>query len=324
MMNYSRPAVNRVLVTGGAGYVGTHVVNMLRERCIVYDALLYTNEYLKPGPFVYGDVTDYKRLKPLLREVDCVVWLAAIVGDAACMVNPRKAIATNQEAVQFLVENFDGPIIFPSSCSVYGINEGVAIESDELAPLSLYAQTKIEAEKYLVGKNALVLRLGTLHGVSERMRFDLVVNVMTMNAHVRGHIEVFGGKQYRPLLSVKDVAAFIASMVDQDWTPGVYNLATENLTVLEVAQIVQQELGNVEIETVQTSFEDSRNYRVNFSKANTVLGFTGQHTTRHSVRELSDLVRSGRIKDFSDLKYANLAALNGLKQRSPQWQTASV
>ena len=126
MTSYRRPAVNRVLVTGGAGYVGTHVVNLLRERCIVYDALLYTNEYLKPGPFVYGDVTEDVRLKPLLSEVDCVVWLAAIVGDAACMVNPRKAIATNQEAVQFLAENFDGPIIFPSSCSVYGINEGMA------------------------------------------------------------------------------------------------------------------------------------------------------------------------------------------------------
>jgi nucleoside-diphosphate-sugar epimerase len=286
--------------------------------------LLYTNEYLKPGPFVYGDVTDYARLKSILSEVDCVVWLAAIVGDAACMVNPRKAIATNQEAVQFLAENFDGPIIFPSSCSVYGINEGVATEASELAPLSLYAQTKIQAEKYLVGKKALVLRLGTLHGVSERMRFDLVVNVMTMNAHVRGNIEVFGGKQYRPLLSVKDVAEFIVSMVDQDWTPGVYNLATENLTVLEVARIVEQEISNVSIEIVKTEFEDRRNYRVDFSKASDLLGFKGRYTTRNSVRELSQLVGSGRIKDFSDLKYANLATLNGLKQKSVQWQTASV
>jgi nucleoside-diphosphate-sugar epimerase len=285
---------------------------------------MYTNEYLKPGPFVCGDVTDYSRLKPILKEVDCVVWLAAIVGDAACMVNPRKAIATNQEAVRFLAENFDGPIIFPSSCSVYGINDGVATEESELAPLSLYAQTKIQAEKYLAGKKALVLRLGTLHGVSERMRFDLVVNVMTMNAHVRGQIEVFGGRQYRPLLSVKDIAEFIVSMVDQEWTPGVYNLATENLTVLEVAKIVQQEVENVSIEVVQTEFEDRRNYRVDFSKASEVLGFKGRYTTRHSVRELGQLVSSGRIRDFSDLKYANLAALNSLKKKSAEWQTTSV
>src|SRR5579871_3983420 len=184
-MSYGRTAVNRVLITGGAGYVGNHVVNLLKDRCIVYDALLYSNEYLKPAPFICGDVTDYPRLKSLLKEVDCVVWLAAIVGDAACMVNPRKAIASNQEAVQFLAENFDGPIIFPSSCSVYGVNEAIATEESPMAPLSLYAQTKIQAEKYLAGKNALVLRLGTLHGVSERMRFDLVVNVLTMNAIVR-------------------------------------------------------------------------------------------------------------------------------------------
>jgi nucleoside-diphosphate-sugar epimerase len=123
---------------------------------------------------------------------------------------------------------------------------------------------------------------------------------------------------------VKDVAAFIASLVDREWTPGVYNLATENLTLLEFAKIVQQELGNVSIETVQMEFEDRRNYRVDFNKAATVLGFTGQYTARHSVRELSELVCSGRIKDFSDLKYANLAALNGLKQKNPKWQTASV
>ena len=324
MTNYGKPSVNRVLVTGGAGYVGSHVANLLRDRCIVYDSLLYTNEYLKPGPFVYGDVTDYAKLKPILKEVDCVVWLAGIVGDAACMVNPRHAIATNQEAVQFLAENFDGPIIFPSSCSVYGVNEGIATETDELAPLSLYAQTKIQAEKYLVDRNALVLRLGTLHGVSERMRFDLVVNVMTMHAHMRGQIDVFGGRQYRPLLSVKDLAEFIVSMVDQSWTPGVYNLATENLTVSEIARIVVQEVENCHLELVKTEFEDRRNYRVDVSKATEILGFKGRYTARQSVRELASLVRSGRIRDFSDLKYANLAALNNLKEKSPQWQTVSV
>lgn len=324
MTNYKRTGVNRVLVTGGAGYVGSHVVNLLRDRCIVYDALLYTNEYLKPGPFIYGDVNDYAQLKSVLKEVDCVVWLAGIVGDAACMVNARNAIATNQEAVKFLADNFDGPIIFPSSCSVYGINDGIATETNELAPLSLYAQTKIQAEKYLLDKNALILRLGTLHGVSERMRFDLVVNVMTMHAHIRGKIEVFGGKQYRPLLSVKDLAEFIVSMVDQEWTPGVYNLATENLTVSEIARIVEQEVENVQVELVKTEFEDRRNYRVDFGKATEILGFKGRYTARHSVRELSTLVRSGRIRNFSDLKYANLAALNDLMQKSPQWQTASV
>lgn len=316
--------MKRILITGGAGYVGQHVVNLLKDRCIVYDSLLYANEYLKPVPFIRGDVNDYSQLAKTLKEVDCVVWLAAVVGDAACMVNPRNAIATNQEAVQFLAENFDGPIIFPSSCSVYGVNEAVATEESELAPLSLYAQTKIQAEKHLVGKNALILRLGTLHGVSERMRFDLVVNVLTMNAITRGKIEVFGGRQFRPLLSVKDLAEFIAAQVDQTWTPGVYNLATENLSIVDVARVVEEEVSNIQVETVQTEFEDHRNYRVDFTKAEQVLGFRGRYTTRDSVRDLAELVRSGRIRDFSDLKYANLAALNGLKEKNVWVKTASV
>lgn len=303
----------RILITGGAGYLGSHVTNLLKDRCVVYDCLLYTDEYLKEVEFVQGDVTDYQLLKRYLDQADCVIWLAAIVGDAACMVNPQKAIATNVEAVKFLSHNFDGPIIFTSSCSTYGVSDEIATESSPLSPQSLYADTKIQAEQHLVNKRALILRLGTLHGVSERMRFDLVVNILTMRAIINGQIEVFGGKQYRPLLSVKDAAEFIVSLVDRDWQPGIYNLASENLSILEVAQIVKEEVPEVRIDIVRSPFEDKRNYRVDYSKAEKLLGFKGKRFVRESVREIAQLIRSGRIKDFSSLRYANLSTLQSLE-----------
>jgi nucleoside-diphosphate-sugar epimerase len=300
---------SRILITGGAGYIGSHLTNLLRERCIVYDSLLYTKEYLKDVEFVRGDVTDYPLLQKYLARVDCVVWLAGIAGDAACMVNPRKAIAINQEAVQFLSEHFNGPIIYTSSSSAYGVSDETVNEESPLNPQSLYAETKIRSEKYLAGKQALVLRLGTLHGVSERMRFDLVVNVLTMHAVVKSKIEVFGGRQYRPLLSVKDAAEFVAALVDQDWQPGVYNVASENLSILEVAGIVKTEIPHVQMEIVGSQFEDKRNYRVDSSKAEGLLGFMGKRFVGDSVRDIAQLIHSGRIKDFSDLQYANLSAL---------------
>ena len=302
----------RVLITGGAGYLGSHLADLLNDRCIVLDSLLYANEYFKQVTFARCDVTDYARLKTYLDQVDCVVWLAAIVGDAACMVNPRKAIQVNQEAVRFLAQNFDGPIIFTSTCSVYGVSEEIATESSPLNPKSLYGETKIQAERWLLEKNALILRLGTLHGVSERMRFDLVVNVLTMKAVLNGSVDVFGGRQYRPLLSVKEAAEFIARMVDRDWEPGAYNLASENLSILEVASLVKAELPNVRVNIIEAPFEDTRNYRVDWSKAERKLGFTPRRFARDSVREIAQVIRSGRIKDFSDLKFANLTAIRNV------------
>jgi nucleoside-diphosphate-sugar epimerase len=267
------------------------------------------NEYYEDVEFVYGDVTDYKSLSRYFGRVDCVVWLAAIVGDAACMVNPLKAIATNQEAVKFLAQNYEGAIIFLSSCSTYGISGTLATETSRLVPQSLYAETKIRAEEYLADKNALILRLGTLHGPSKRMRFDLVVNALVRHAVLKKRVEVFGGEQHRPLLSVKDAAEFIAAMVDCDWTPGIYNVASENLTVLEVANIVKECIPEIQIDRVGSQFEDRRDYRIDFSKAQRLLDFSPKWFVRDSVQEIEEVIRSGRIKDFSDIKFANLTAL---------------
>lgn len=163
----------RVLVVGGA------VTDSLLQAGIdftVYDNLLYENQYLKPVDFIFGDVRDTAKLIKLLPNFTHVIWLAAIVGDGACQINPPLTVAVNQESVRWLSDNYDGRIIFLSTCSVYGQNDTWLDEDSELKPLSLYAQTKMEAEKYLTGKNALIFRLGTAYGLSDiysRIRLDL-------------------------------------------------------------------------------------------------------------------------------------------------------
>ena len=300
----------RVLVTGGAGYLGSHVVRMLKDVCnvTVYDNLLYTNEYLEDVSFINGDVTNSLLLKIALARADVVIWLAAIVGDAPCMVNPARAIATNQEAVRTLAR-FDGPIIFTSSCSVYGNYLGLAREDTQIHPLSLYAETKASAEEYLRDKNALILRMGTLHGTSRRMRFDLVVNTLTKKAVMDGTIQVFGGRQYRPLLAVQDAAEFIAVKALGSWKSGIYNLASENLSILEVARKVKDYLPSTHIIVLDSAYEDNRNYQADFSRAQDILGYHPGRSAKDSIADIAALVSSRRIKDLSDIRYANLMAL---------------
>jgi nucleoside-diphosphate-sugar epimerase len=310
----------RALISGGCGYLGSVLIRQLLAAndpnltLVVYDDLLYTDFYQEQGmAFVRGDVCDAAHLAFALDGVDVVVWLAAIVGDAACMVNPQKAIATNQESVRWLAKMFKGPIIFPSSCSVYGVNDEVATEESPLAPQSLYAETKVKAEEYLRDANACILRLGTLYGVSPRMRFDLAVNVMAMKAATTGRIEVYGGAQYRPFLSVHDAARQIRKLLAGGWMPGVYNLASENMAILDVAQAVKEVLPQTQVDVTGSLFEDRRNYRVSSDKARRLLGFESQATVRDGVRDVATLVRSGRLRDLGDLKYSNLTALNARK-----------
>lgn len=303
------------LIVGGAGYIG----GWLTDRAIeaghdvrVYDMLLYEDRYLKEVDFVWGDVLDTERLRPHLDWADCVVWLAALVGDPACALDEQLTRKINVDSVGWLCENFDGRIVFPSTCSVYGAQDEMLDETSATAPLSLYAETKLETEAMIMERRpqSLIYRLATLAGMGDaysRIRLDLVVNLLTMRAKTIGELSVFGGDQYRPLLHVRDVATAIVPHLTTD-AAGIYNLGTENSTIVAVAERIVERVGG-EIKRIDSPFQDTRNYRVSFDRVTSELGFEPQFTTDDAIDEIAGLVEAGRIKDLSLAVFSNLEAL---------------
>jgi nucleoside-diphosphate-sugar epimerase len=306
----------RVLVVGGAGYVGGWLVDRALEaghEVQVYDLLLYEDRYLKDVPFVSGDVLDRERLRPALAWADTVVWLAALVGDPACALDPALTRKINLDAVAWLADTFEGRIIFPSTCSIYGAQDEELDEDSPTAPLSLYAETKLAAEQILLERrpDSLVLRLGTLAGLGDtysRIRFDLVVNLLAARAMLIGQLQVFGGRQYRPLLHVRDVATAILPHLESG-PGGAYNLGTENTTILDLAERVVARVGQADIQRVDTPFQDTRNYCVSFAKVERELGFAPRFSIDDAIDEIAALIAAGRVKDPTLSQFSNLDAL---------------
>jgi len=299
-----------VLVVGGAGYLGGALTDMLStsdHEVRVFDTLLFEEAYLKNIPFVYGDVRDKRKLREHLYWADTVVWLAAMVGDAACKLNPEATIEINQDAVEWFSHHFNGQIIFISTCSVYGAQEGILTEESETNPLSLYASSKLTAESFLLPKNALVFRLGTLFGVSDRftrIRLDLVVNVLTVRAALENKLTVFGGDQFRPLLHVRDAAWAIAQNIGLEHR-GVYNLQRQSVRVLDLAYQIRNHFPDAEVEVTAQPFEDRRSYRVSDEKARKELGFCTSCSIDDGIEELKHIITKKRVKNVSNPRYAN-------------------
>lgn len=308
--------MSRILIVGGAGYVGgwlTDEAVSAGHEVRVIDNLTYEDSYLKNVDFVFGDVLDFDLIKNNLSWADTVVWLAALVGDPACAINPSLTKKINVNAVKNLVDNFDGRILFPSTCSVYGAQNGLLNEESAVGPLSLYASSKLEAENILLKSNAtaLIFRLGTLFGLSDtyaRLRVDLVLNVLTIRAVLEGTMSVFGGEQYRPLLHVKDVATAMIPHLN-DSTSGIYNLSAENLTILQLAQRIQKNVSKVNIEQTETSFQDARDYRVSTDKVKDQLRFAPLYTIENGIQEVATAIVQKRIKDVGNPKFNNSESL---------------
>lgn len=306
----------RVLVVGGAGYVGGWLTDRAvadGHEVMVYDLLLYEDRYLKDVAFVNGDVLDTNRLREQLEWADAVVWLAALVGDPASALDTSLTRKINLDSLSWLCDEFDGRIIFPSTCSVYGAQDEELDESSPTDPLSLYAETKLEAEEILTAKrpDSLILRLATLAGVGDsysRIRLDLVVNLLVARAKLVGELQVFGGAQYRPLLHVRDVATAVVPHLESD-VSGIFNLGTENITILGLAERVVERVGNVEIKTLDMPFQDTRNYRVSFKKAEEELAFKAEYSTDDAIDQMTALIDAGRVKDTSMAQFSNLDAL---------------
>ena len=304
-------SVMNILVVGGAGYVGGYVTDLLVKqgeyKIRVFDNLLYESNYSKKVDFIFGDVRDYKNLKSQLDWADVVIWMAALVGDGACSINPKITKEINCDSVEFLSRNFNGRIVFFSTCSVYGAQDGLLNESSATNPLSIYASTKLEAETALKNNNAIIFRLGTLFGVGDlhsRIRMDLVVNILTAKAFIEKKLTVFGGEQYRPLLHVKDAARAIMASIKSK-SNGIFNLHSENIKILDLAHKVQSHFKDVILETVDVKFQDTRNYKADGTKLKNELNFEAIYSIDFGIEEIKNILNEKRIKNINDPRYTN-------------------
>jgi len=306
----------RVLITGGAGYVGGFLTDAVREaghEVRVFDSLLYEDLYLKNVDFAFGDVTDGASLLPHLGWADCVIFLAGFVGDPLCALDPALTKRVNIDAINHLCANFGGQIIFPSTCSVYGAQEALLTETSEVRPLSLYAETKVVAEEIIKarGGDSQIFRLGTLFGLSDtysRLRADLVLNTLTIRAVLEGQMTVFGGRQYRPLLHVRDVATAMVPTIGR-LGHGLYNLHAENLTIIDLAKRIQSQIPDAEIIETDSKFQDARNYQVSSALITKTTGFYPRYSIDDGITEVSGAVREGRIKNVHSPRFSNVAAM---------------
>ena len=298
-----------ILIVGGAGYVGGGIVDKLKKhhQVTVYDSLIYEESYRKDVKFVYGDVRDQSKLLKLFKNNDAVIWLAALVGDGACAINPELTFEINSDSVKFLAENFKKRIVFLSTCSVYGAQDGLLNEDSSINPLSEYASSKVQAEEYLKGSNSIIFRLGTLFGISDefsRIRLDLVVNILVTKALTEGKLTVFGGEQWRPLLHVNDVANAIEQTIDSEIN-GIFNLDYKNFKIIDIAEAIVNKVDSAIIETTPMKFQDARNYQVSSEKLLSETGFKAEIDLNTGINEIYDLIANNRIKNVNHKRYSN-------------------
>ncbi len=326
-----------VLLTGGAGYIGSHLSRrLLKEgyRVIVLDKLAFGDGGVralrnhKRFTLVKGDVGDIRMLMKVVPEADYVIHLAGIVGDPASALDPLQTMEENHFATKLLIDLCQyyhvSRFIFASSCSVYGVSPSLLNEKSKLRPVSLYAKSKLYTERELL-RNAnyhfhpIILRFGTIYGLSRRMRFDLVANLMTAHAFFKKQITADGGEQWRPLLHVDDAARACLAMIQaplKDVAGEIFNVGTtkDNFTIASIAKLVAKKLKNTKILWLNT-VKDSRDYRVNFSKIHTRVGFKTIHTLERGIAEVGNALRHGKFKDWADKKYNNYLTLRSVLEK---------
>jgi nucleoside-diphosphate-sugar epimerase len=304
----------KILVTGACGYKGTVLVPKLLTRgheVVAFDIMWFGN-YLKPHPklkIVKGDVRDIDTID--LDGIDAIVHLSSIANDPCGDLDPKltwevSALATMQladKAVRKGVKRF----VYASSGSVYGVKDEPQVTEDlELKPISEYNKTKMVAERVLLSyANDLVVQIirpATVCGYSPRMRLDVSVNMLTMQALAKRRITVFGGQQTRPNIHIDDITDVYTFMLDHPEHSGIYNAGFENISIMDIAKQVTT---YAEAEITVTDSNDPRSYRVNSDKL-LATGFRPKKTVGHAIREIIEKYHSGELKDderFHNLKW---------------------
>ncbi len=321
----------RILLTGAAGYLGSTLAPLLLKQghqVRALDSLLHGGKPLLgfwafPGfSFIKADVRDRAAVSAALDGIEGVIHLAAIVGDPACARAPQEARAINLEASLSLAEAAQKAgvrrFVFASTCSNYGKMadpDKSVDEASELAPVSLYAETKVGVERALLDESrfpklcATALRLSTLFGVSARMRFDLTVNEFVMQMITRKHLVVFGEQFWRPYLHVADAArafALVLGREEAEVRREVFNVGgdDQNFRKQDLLELIAPLAPGCRIERVHKN-EDPRDYRVSFAKIRERLGYRPEHSVQSGIRELADLIAQGVLPAPESPEFTN-------------------
>jgi nucleoside-diphosphate-sugar epimerase len=327
--------IQQVLVTGGAGYVGAVLVPKLLQagyRVKVIDLYLYGDGVLdavkdNPGlEQIKGDIRDRQLLEQIIPGCDAVIHLACISNDPSFELDPGLGKSINYDAFVDLVDVAKASgvkrFIYASSSSVYGIKETENVSEDlPLEPLTDYSKYKALCEDILLkarepGFVGLVLRPATVCGYSPRLRLDLTVNILTNHAINNGKITVFGGQQKRPNIHIEDMTdLYIKSLEwsDEAIDGKIFNAGYENHTVMEIAEMVRQEVGE-KVEIVATPTDDHRSYHISSEKIKAELGFVPKHTIDEAVRDLVRAFEANLIPNsMTDIRYYNIKTMQAIE-----------
>ncbi|MGE3856325.1 MAG: NAD-dependent epimerase/dehydratase family protein [Dehalococcoidia bacterium] len=325
---------SRVLVTGGAGYVGAVLVPKLIAAgylVTVLDLYLY-GEPLASDPRlrqVHGDMRDAEAIRQAVQDVDAIIHLACISNDPSFELDPELGKSINYDAMALLIEEAKRVpnmrrFVFASSSSVYGVKEEPDVTEElSLEPLTDYSKYKALGEELLLERapaewTSVILRPATVCGYSPRLRLDLVVNILTNHAVNKGAITVFGGGQMRPNIHIDDVTDLYVqaltwphALVDRE----VFNAGYDNLTVMEIAELVRKVVGP-HVTITSTPTDDNRSYQVSSAKIARVLGFQPRKTVEDAVRDLVTAFNGGHVPNpLDDDVYYNIRRMQrvGLK-----------
>ena len=316
----------KVFITGGAGYVGSALVPRLLERgyeVVVYDLYIYDYKF-KPHPNltqIKADIRDREKLIEAAKASDALIHLACISNDPSFDLNPKLGKSINFDAFKNVIDACkQGTIkrlIVASSTSQYGVKPvDVDVTEDiEAEPITDYAKYKIGCENLLQNTDMgdvkyVFVRPATICGYAPRLRLDLSVNILTINALVNKKIKIFGGEQMRPALNMKDMVRFYELMLE---VPGekihkqAFNVAYQNIKIRELAELVKKVIGDESIEFEVTPTQDRRSYHVNADKMKKVLGFKCKFDLQEAIRTLIDAYNEGLIVDgLNNPLYYNL------------------
>jgi len=327
--------IKKVLVTGGAGYVGAVLVpKLLSEgfQVTVLDAMFFTDhgiELVRSDPdltILVGDIRNTLKVKEALVGVDAVIHLASISNDPSGDLNPAFTVEVNFGATVVLAklakEAGVKRFINVSTSSVYGIKEESNVTEDlSLEPLTIYSKTKADAEPIVIGLRSseftvVTIRPATVCGYSPKMRLDLSVNILTMHAITKGAITVFGGSQKRPNIHIDDITDYYLDLLKfsaEKINGRTYNAGYENYTIMEIAEMVRDIIGpEIRIEITETN--DNRSYHVSSEKIKRELGLYPKKTIKDAVLDIKSASDEGKI-DWNDINSYNVKKMKQLIEK---------